>query len=490
MFRLTLPVQAIKNKMRIFIKPNGDSDIKALFFHEFKEDTEYVIQQEINKELKKEFYDSLSLRSKNINAVISETDNLTSDCKVIFSDEEIPTVEEDCILSGNRYNLVISKSGDFAKLSKLITENPFAFTEKEDLAEQTVFSGTGNKPGEQFNFPVIESTCLYADFKPQYKFVFSNGSSEDLTAFLLLNQTYRSKLSFSGEKLIFTDYKIAYLKEEDRKINVRRLLKTAESFCGNKFEAREPVYRFFARNYDDYMSHVEYDKWIKFVLERYNKEKSCSPKHILELACGTGNIAVELARKGLNVHASDNSPEMLDIAFAKPTKPRLYLEDMTAPLPCETYDLILLLFDSINYLDDDAKIKKVMSRVKEGLKKDGIFIFDISTKNNCRENFDGFVNIEDHDDFYFVHTGELSESQMFQISQLVFFKESPTGLIREEESHIQVILPVAAFKEFTESSGLELTGIYSMETENNLLKIKPETLDNKFGRLFFVCRKK
>jgi SAM-dependent methyltransferase len=294
----------------------------------------------------------------------------------------------------------------------------------------------------------------------------------------------------NGEQIKFDNYAVRSIKDADRKINVRHQVTIAESFCGCELKEPTPSYHFFARMYDEYMSHVEYDKWVNFILSHYNKERKQRPDRILELACGTANVAAKLAHKGLVVEASDNSPEMLDIADVKKIKPELYLADMTAPLKANNYDLILLLFDSINYLEDDNQMKELMIQAANGLKDGGIFIFDISTINNCRENFDGFVNIEDHDDFYFVHASELSESQMFQTSQLLFFKEMPNGLVREEESHIQTILPVQAFKEFIGYSGLELTGIYSMETENNLLKINSATLDDKFGRLFFVCRKK
>lgn len=248
------------------------------------------------------------------------------------------------------------------------------------------------------------------------------------------------------------------------------------------------IYNHFANYYDHYMEHVEYQRWIDLVLEQYRKRLGKKPETILELACGTANIAAKMVEQGYRVTASDNAPAMLKIAAAKPFAPTLLLADMTAPLPPDTYDLIICLFDSINYLLTQTDIAALLCATAAGLQPDGLFIFDISTIRNCEENFDGFVNLEDTDDEYLIHTSEYDDKSHLQTSQLTFFRKSGYCWHRYDEVHKQRIYRVREFVDFIEASPLKLLGIYGPDQQNLKRHIDME-LDEIHGRLFFVCAK-
>ncbi|MDO7203917.1 hypothetical protein Q5M85_06805 [Paraclostridium bifermentans] len=55
-------------------------------------------------------------------------------------------------------------------------------------------------------------------------------------------------------------------------------------------------YRDFAFVYDELMNDVDYDKWVKYIEDIIDNE-NVKVKNILELACGTGNITIPLAKK-------------------------------------------------------------------------------------------------------------------------------------------------------------------------------------------------
>ena len=60
------------------------------------------------------------------------------------------------------------------------------------------------------------------------------------------------------------------------------------------------AYESFASVYDLFMEDVNYDEWVDYV-EKIFSEFNIKPELVCELGCGTGNIALRLAKKGYDV---------------------------------------------------------------------------------------------------------------------------------------------------------------------------------------------
>ncbi|HPR16951.1 MAG TPA: 4-hydroxythreonine-4-phosphate dehydrogenase PdxA [Candidatus Cloacimonadota bacterium] len=249
-------------------------------------------------------------------------------------------------------------------------------------------------------------------------------------------------------------------------------------------------YANFAAYYDQYMGHVNYEEWVSYILGEFHKRHNSNPQRILEMACGTANISCLLVKKGLKVDASDLSEEMLKIASHKRFRPHLFQRDMLELLPAEKYDLVLLLFDSINYLLERKQIRKMLNNVYITLQKGGIFIFDITTVKNCEQNFDGFVNLEDEEDSYLIHQSDYDKEESLQLTKLTFFKKKGFLFERFDEVHQQRIYNVTDLIEMIESTQFKLAAIHSIGFPDNLLKSDLRQLDKNFTRLFFVLEKK
>ncbi len=266
-------------------------------------------------------------------------------------------------------------------------------------------------------------------------------------------------------------------------------IKFSEKLLFPSQKTRKENYSVFAEYYDDYMSHVHYERWVQFILDQYNKSHKRNPSKILELACGTANVSSLLVKKGLNVDASDISAEMLKVAALKPFCPNLSRKEMTAELPTNSYDLVLLLFDSINYLQKIKEIDLLLSNVHDSLKKGGLFIFDVTTSKNCEQNFDGFLNIEDSQDNYFIHQSEFDSTSNIQTTYITFFIKKGFLFSRFDEVHIQKIYKAEELIDFIERTKFLLKGIYSIDYDDNLLNKDIKTLDINFTRLFFILEK-
>lgn len=136
---------------------------------------------------------------------------------------------------------------------------------------------------------------------------------------------------------------------------------------------------FFAEFYDILHSHLEDVDAYKELADRFG------PK-ILELGSGTGRILVPLAKEGHDITGLEVDSNMLDVCREKLERMEdkvckdvdLVKADMRDFELCESFDLILMPCNLINYLTDISDLKKTLSCVKKHLSDDGVLIVDNS----------------------------------------------------------------------------------------------------------------
>ena len=157
-------------------------------------------------------------------------------------------------------------------------------------------------------------------------------------------------------------------------------------------------YKRFAYFYDEVTSELEYDLWLEFV-EPYLK----SGDRILDLACGTGTFSTMLKLKGFDSYGLDLSEEIIEIANEKKKINHLdipfYVADMTSFNLDTKFDVITCFFDSVNFLDNKSKIKKMFDKVHQHLNDNGYFIFDIAS-NELFNEYDGNEIHKDYQTFF------------------------------------------------------------------------------------------
>ena len=133
-------------------------------------------------------------------------------------------------------------------------------------------------------------------------------------------------------------------------------------------------YRPLAAYHDLLMAHVDYEEWVAYVLDRLglpqrvpvDSESGDEPPALLDLACGTGTIAVALAQRGYRVIGVDRSEEMLAVAEEKARRAGVDLflicQDMRSFELAEQVDAALSLFDSLNYLVEEGDLTRALTQ--------------------------------------------------------------------------------------------------------------------------------
>lgn len=85
------------------------------------------------------------------------------------------------------------------------------------------------------------------------------------------------------------------------------------------------------------------------------------PRSVLDAGCGTGRIAVELARRGVAVVGVDSDPDMVDLARAKAPELRWVVADLAGLALPDRFDVVLLAGNVVPYVAPDRRGAAVAS---------------------------------------------------------------------------------------------------------------------------------
>lgn len=143
------------------------------------------------------------------------------------------------------------------------------------------------------------------------------------------------------------------------------------------------MYQGFAEVYDRLTQDIEYEKWADFLESAFLKFGD-KPRLVLELGCGTGSLAIEMAKRGYDMIGLDLSVDMLSRAAEKSRDQGVDIlfinQDMRDFELYGTVDAVICMLDSINYITDKTDLDRVFQLVHMYLNPGGLFIFDINSE--------------------------------------------------------------------------------------------------------------
>lgn len=165
--------------------------------------------------------------------------------------------------------------------------------------------------------------------------------------------------------------------------------------CSIPFAAIAPYY-------DRLMSFVNYPSWVAYI-EKIIALSGIREKIIFDLACGTG-VCLELwSDKGYEVIGLDKSLDMLRVSREKLSDrgdSLLINGDMRDFYLGRKMPIVTCLYDSLNYLLNEADLLRCFRHVSDALRDDGIFIFDMNTIHSLRDEW-GNNTFQRHDEGLF-----------------------------------------------------------------------------------------
>ena len=223
------------------------------------------------------------------------------------------------------------------------------------------------------------------------------------------------------------------------------------------------AYHALAGSYDRLTSDVPYEAVVAFYNEILRRE-GANPRTAVDLACGTGSVALLLARQGLRVTAVDMSEEMLTAAAQKAAgmeNPPVFACQMLQELRLPRgVDLAVCALDSLDYILDPKDCAEAIRRVYKALNPGGIFIFDVNTPEKLRA-MDGQVFLDEDDDVYCVWRGEFNEQTNICSYGMDLFQRQGDVWLRSFEEHREYAYSQAQLTDYLRQAGFTGIAVYA-----------------------------
>ena len=223
------------------------------------------------------------------------------------------------------------------------------------------------------------------------------------------------------------------------------------------------AYHALAASYDRLTSDVDYAATVDFYFQILDKE-GLRPRTALDLACGTGSVALLLAQSGIQVTAVDMSEEMLCVAAQKTTEQELpvrfvcqKLQNLHLP---RAVDLAVCALDSLDYITEPAECEEAINRVYKALNPGGCFIFDVNTPEKLR-SMDGQVFLDEDDDVYCVWRGEFDETTNICTYGMDLFQRQGNTWKRSFEEHREYAYSARQLVQYLRRAGFTSVAVYA-----------------------------
>ena len=243
------------------------------------------------------------------------------------------------------------------------------------------------------------------------------------------------------------------------------------------------AYHALANSYDRLTNDVDYEATVAFYKEILNRE-GLHPKTAVDLACGTGSVALILARDGMRVTAVDMSEEMLMVAAQKaqelPNAPQFGCQSLQELRLPRGVDLAGCALDSLDYITNPDDCAEAIRRVYKVLNPGGIFIFDVNTPEKLMA-MDGQVFLDEDDDVYCVWRGEFDAQSNICSYGMDLFQRQGNVWHRSFEEHREY-----AYSQEQLTGYLKEAGFTHIEVYADRLFEKPRQGEQ---RIYFKARK-
>lgn len=137
----------------------------------------------------------------------------------------------------------------------------------------------------------------------------------------------------------------------------------------------------YAATYDDVYAEKDYRAECDTLERLFEAHARDEVAKVLDLGCGTGRHAVELAERGYDVVGVDRAEGMLErarsIAADRDVPTRFELGDLRTTRLNETFDVVVMMFAVLGYQTSDDDVTAALTTVRAHLVEGGLFAFDV-----------------------------------------------------------------------------------------------------------------
>lgn len=245
------------------------------------------------------------------------------------------------------------------------------------------------------------------------------------------------------------------------------------------------MYEKFAQVYDSLMEDVNYELWVDYIEEIFNRFY-IKPIKIIDLACGTGNITIPLSKRGYHITGIDLSADMLTIAEHKSQEGSNNIQwiqgDMINLKGFKQIDTIICACDGINYILEKENLNQIFKNIYDTLGENGIFTFDINSSYKISRILADETFAYSGEEVSYIWENFYDSNSKIIDFELSFFVREGKHYNRFNETHQQRAYSIEEIIFSLENSGFK--EIFTYET----FGFKSPKTESE--RIQFVCKKR
>jgi len=145
---------------------------------------------------------------------------------------------------------------------------------------------------------------------------------------------------------------------------------------------------------------------------------------ILDLCCGTGQLARLLTDRDYQVTGLDGSNEMLRYARENaPDTEFIHADARSFQLPGK-YNAVISIFDSLNHIMESEELSCVFHNAYSALRSGGLFLFDMNMEAGYRSSWNDSYNIVEDDHVCIVSPSYFPEERVAHFNATIFYLEN------------------------------------------------------------------
>lgn len=217
----------------------------------------------------------------------------------------------------------------------------------------------------------------------------------------------------------------------------------------------DDLYLYFSASY---LTHERTQKECDLIEQLCRLKKG---DHILDIGCGHGRIANELARRGYQVTGIDWSQSALDLAARNARADKLDVryenKNFLEAVWTDTFDCALSWYTSFGYTDDETSNSQ-LREIYASLKKGGRLLIDHINRDRCLKTLPASSIQEKDDNFMIDHFNYDTENDRLQIRRR-FIKN---GVVTEAPYSIR-LLPYSEIKGWMRQAGFNNIEGYNIQ---------------------------
>ncbi len=159
-----------------------------------------------------------------------------------------------------------------------------------------------------------------------------------------------------------------------------------------RYSDYDPIAWFYNRYWGNAFVTQFYD-----VIERTALARLAKGATVLDLCCGSGQLAARLSADGFRVTGLDGSAGLLRFARENAPAVELVAGDARSFTIIEKFDAVLCTYDSLNHVPDLMQLASVFNNVYACLRKEGQFLFDLNMEEGFKARWHGASSVIEPD---------------------------------------------------------------------------------------------